>query len=101
MKTLVWVSFHFESGHALPEMGRAKYHGHTYDARVWFPADGTSVERLRDRCEPARLALDHQNLNEVMPEPTMENIGVWFLDNITSALKIEIWRRDCGCEVTR
>ncbi|MGI4953258.1 MAG: 6-pyruvoyl trahydropterin synthase family protein [Janthinobacterium lividum] len=54
-------------------------HGHTYLVRVYVypPAD---AERLHADLLDTRKAVDHTCLNDVLPDPTMEALGQWFLD---------------------
>jgi len=40
-------------------------------------------------------ALDHKNLNEVLPfNPTAENIAKWICDNVEHCYKVEIWESE-------
>jgi len=86
--TLTSASAGFESAaqiSALPEGHRARrLHGHSYFATVrcalppdWAVFAGGEVEELRRRLEACVAPLDHALLNELIPEPTDENIARW------------------------
>ncbi|WP_374434919.1 6-carboxytetrahydropterin synthase [Inhella sp.] len=70
---------------ALPEGHRArKLHGHSFFAQArcllpsgWAPFPGGEVNALRERLEQAAAPLDHALLNELLPNPTDENLARW------------------------
>ncbi len=40
-------------------------------------------------------ALDHRNLNEVLPfNPTAENIARWICDHVDNAYRVEVWESE-------
>lgn len=40
-------------------------------------------------------ALDHRNLNEVLPvNPTAENIARWICDRVPNCYKVEVWESE-------
>ena len=40
-------------------------------------------------------ALDHKNLNDVLPvNPTAENIARWICDRTPNAYKVEVWESE-------
>ncbi|MBB5205146.1 6-pyruvoyltetrahydropterin/6-carboxytetrahydropterin synthase [Inhella inkyongensis] len=70
---------------ALPEGHRARrLHGHSFLAQArcalplgWAPFKGAEVSALRERLEAAAAPLDHALLNDLLPNPTDENIARW------------------------
>lgn len=62
---------HIFNGHAL--------HGHTYIVRlsVHAPVD---AEALHADLAEMRKGVDHRCLNDVLPEPTMEAMALWFAE---------------------
>lgn len=73
----------------------ANLHGHNWKIKVFcqslrLNANGMVV----DFAEIKRLihgALDHRNLNEVLPfNPTAENIAKWIVDNVPHCYRAEV-----------
>ncbi len=54
-------------------------HGHTYVIRVHVEAPADAEALHADLLE-IRKGVDHQYLNDVLPEPTMEALAQWFVD---------------------
>lgn len=91
------VDFHFSAAHRLPYYdGPCKrMHGHNYMLRVVIegkpnPKDGM----IRDFDEIKRYvwdrvlgACDHHNLNELMDNPTAENLIVWMWERLKPQLE--------------
>lgn len=106
-------TFRFEAAHRLPRHRGAcvNLHGHSYGLRVALetgvdPDTGMGCDfadidaTVRDRV----LALaDHRNLNDVLDNPTAENICVWIWGRLDGALpgrlvEIELHETaDCSC----
>lgn len=94
--------FHFDAAHQLPDW--PGIHGHSYTAEVWFEgdaADGYVVAEsmLAQALEPVRVALDHANLNDVIPLPTSENIAryIWQrLAHVPGLFRIRVVRGSIG-----
>jgi 6-pyruvoyltetrahydropterin/6-carboxytetrahydropterin synthase len=94
--------FTFDSAHRLEEYkGKCEaLHGHTYRLRVSLEApvgaDGIAV----DFCEIKKVvdervlaALDHVYLNEVLPQPTAENMAVWIWKRLEGLplFEVRLW----------
>ncbi|QPF71532.1 6-pyruvoyl tetrahydropterin synthase [Roseateles sp. DAIF2] len=78
----------FESACRIPALpaGHRSHglHGHSYFATVraelppgWAPFPGAEVEELRRRLEACLAPLDHGLLNDVLQQPTDENLARW------------------------
>ena len=74
-------------------------HGHNWIVKIYcrsreLNADGmvTDFTLIKRKIEGA---LDHRNLNEVLPfNPTAENIARWICDNVENAWKVEVWESE-------
>jgi len=74
-------------------------HGHNWIVVVHcksetLNADGmvTDFTRIKRDIEGA---LDHRNLNEVLPfNPTAENIARWICDHVENCYKVEVWESE-------
>jgi 6-pyruvoyltetrahydropterin/6-carboxytetrahydropterin synthase len=70
---------------SLPENHRSRrLHGHSFLAKVrvalapnWAAFHGDEVNALRERLEQAIAPLDYRTLNELVAEPTDENLARW------------------------
>lgn len=81
------VDFHFSAAHRLPFYDGPcfRMHGHNYMLRVTLegkvnPKDGMvrDFDELRRYIwETVLVKVDHQNLNEMMENPTAENLIEW------------------------
>ncbi|MBI5549554.1 MAG: 6-carboxytetrahydropterin synthase [Deltaproteobacteria bacterium] len=78
------VEFNFSAGHSLPDYNGpcCRFHGHNYKLVVTVggkpdPKSGMIIdfeELRRIVTEEALKPVDHQNLNDFLPNPTAENI---------------------------
>ncbi|MFH1722446.1 MAG: 6-carboxytetrahydropterin synthase QueD [Candidatus Altiarchaeota archaeon] len=96
-------TFHFDSSHHLANYKGAceRVHGHTYRLEVVITDevkdDGMVLdfEELKNIIKEKVLEkLDHRDLNEVLPNPTAENIASWIWDNLSNDLSlnsIKLW----------
>lgn len=69
-----------------------RLHGHSFLAKIraslptgWASFRGAEVDELGQRLEQVVAALDYRSLNEVIPEPTDENLARWIRDRIDLA----------------
>lgn len=84
----------FEASHRLPyvpeghKCGRA--HGHSYRVTVLVRGPLNAMGWVVDFAEidamakPLVDALDHQHLNDILPNPTSELLAVWFLRGLAT-----------------
>jgi len=74
----------------LPEGHRARrLHGHSFVAKVraelpsgWAAFPGAEVDALREELIKAVAPLDFQSLNDIVPEPTDENLVRWLRNSL-------------------
>lgn len=107
--------FRFEAAHRLPHYDGpcARVHGHTYrlvvalestvDPRTGMGMDFYEVDRaVRDA---VLERLDHRDANEVLENPTAENLAVWIWERLREALpsivEIELYETEESSVVYR
>ncbi len=93
---IVSKRFRFEAAHRLPRYQGPCFelHGHSYELHVslevpvspetgmtldFFHLEGVVKEMILDR-------LDHRNINDILENPTAENIAVWVWDQLKPRL---------------
>jgi len=111
-------SFTFEAAHVLPHHpGKcARLHGHSYrlDVALDGPlqSSGPATGMVEDFEVVSRVVkaavideLDHRSLNELMDNPTAENIVVWVWDRLASELprltELTLWETRKACVVMK
>jgi len=111
-------SFTFEAAHVLPHHpGKcARLHGHSYrlDVALDGPlqATGPAAGMVEDFEVVSRVvkasvidALDHRSLNELMDNPTAENIVVWIWARLSGELlqlsELTLWETPKACVVMK
>jgi 6-pyruvoyltetrahydropterin/6-carboxytetrahydropterin synthase len=111
-------SFHFEAAHVLPHHpGKcSRLHGHSYRLEVAvngsIQSDGPSQGMVIDFDEIDNVVqvtiidqLDHVSLNELMPNPTSENIIMWIWRRLDPSLdgltELVLWETATACAVFR
>ena len=74
-------------------------HGHNWIVKIYCKSESLNEDgmvtdfTLIKKKIPA--ALDHKNLNEVLPfNPTAENIARWICDNVENAYRVEVWESE-------
>lgn len=111
----VGKSYSFSAAHYLtgvPESHPcAKMHGHNYrvEAEVRgeiHPHTGFVVDfaKIDEQLDPVIAELDHSLLNDLVKNPTAENIALWILDNVKCQFffGITVWETDrCWAQVIR
>jgi len=112
---LVVKRFEFSAAHKLPNyVGKcANWHGHTWTIEVGIKDfinkdTGMVVDfsKIKEGIDPLKESLDHHSLNDIIENPTAENIGVWILERLpfnSSKIKfVRVWESpDSYAEVTK
>jgi 6-pyruvoyltetrahydropterin/6-carboxytetrahydropterin synthase len=95
--------FHFDAAHFLPDYkGKCeKVHGHTYKMEVVIEDEVKDKGMVMDFTELGKIVeinviekFDHENLNELMENPTAENIAKDIfkrLDKLLPLLSVKVW----------
>ncbi|MBQ7150960.1 MAG: 6-carboxytetrahydropterin synthase QueD [Synergistaceae bacterium] len=115
---LVSKEFIFDAAHNLIHYhGKCeKLHGHTYKLRVVLEGMPDSEGMIMDFCELSDIVkanvisrLDHSYLNEIIEQPSAENIALWIwrelegrvLRENCSLYEIYVWETATSCVVLR
>ena len=115
MEMLLSVDFQFSASHQLPYYdGPCKrLHGHNYTLRLTLAGRPQAHNgMLRDFDEVKKTAweqvlvkLDHYHLNDIIENPTAENVVVWLwkhLEPLIPGLKeLQLWETDAYCVTYR
>ncbi len=111
-------SFTFEAAHVLPHHpGKcSRLHGHSYrlDVALEGPLhqDGPAAGMVEDFEAVTRVVkaavvneLDHRSLNELLPNPTAENIVLWIwkrlVPELPSLAELTLWETRKACVVIK
>lgn len=90
--------FTFDAAHRLESYkGKCEdLHGHTYRVRVTVFGDVDEEGMVIDFVELKKIVnekvlslLDHKYLNQIIPQPTAENIARWIWDRLQPVLRTE------------
>lgn len=112
---IVCRDFDFEASHQLPlHPGRCRrLHGHSYRLRVACEAPidvrtgiaidfGDIKQVVRDRVVDA---LDHTHLNDLLPQPSAENVCVWAWERLAAVglpvVELTLWESRSCCVIYR
>lgn len=94
---LLHKEFTFDSAHYLPNYhGKCEaLHGHTYRLRVTLEGEPDQEGMVRDFAEVKTIVqekvlskLDHTNLNDVLKNPSAENIALWIWRQLAKDLPL-------------
>lgn len=111
---LISRDFKFDSAHYLPKYkGKCeRLHGHTYKMRVTLEGEPDHEGMIFDFVEMKEIInelvvskLDHYEINQIIPNPSAENIAVWVWEQISGKfrdaklVKVKIWET-ADCYVT-
>lgn len=111
--TAIYKDFTFEAAHYLPHVPKGhkcgRLHGHSYKVRLHFIGDANTYEGwfidfgdIKKAFKPILDQLDHHYLNEVIPNPTAENLAKWiyhtFKNNVDYLQSVELMET-CTCGV--
>ncbi len=93
--------FKFHAAHSVKIEGKPEpIHGHTFKLQVTvegkpdeegFVIDFIKFKKMVE--EKVVDKLDHRNLNEIFPQPTVENIGLWVFKELKEPV------RNFGCKL--
>jgi 6-pyruvoyltetrahydropterin/6-carboxytetrahydropterin synthase len=115
MRMELSVDFHFSAAHSLPFYNGPcfRLHGHNYRLQVSVagqpnPKDGMirDFEEVRKKVwEAALVQCDHHNLNDLMENPTAENMIVWLWERLKPQIEglkeIRLWETPEYCVTFR
>ncbi len=111
-------TFRFEAAHVLPHhRGKcARPHGHSYRFEVAVKgalvSEGAATGMVLDFDDLAALVrphvvdrLDHTSLNDLLPNPTAEEIALWIWNELAPRVagldEIVVWETQTACAVVR
>ena len=74
-------------------------HGHNWIVKIYCKSESLNEDGMVTDFtlikKKISAALDHKNLNEVLPfNPTAENIARWICDNVENAYRVEVWESE-------
>jgi len=91
--------FTFSAAHRLPHhLGACgDLHGHTWKCTVYVKTHALVTEgaetgmvvdfaKLKEQISGIRKLLDHKLLNDVLPNPTAENLAKWIFDELKKSI---------------
>jgi 6-pyruvoyltetrahydropterin/6-carboxytetrahydropterin synthase len=92
----IYKEFTFDAAHWLPMVPDGhkckRMHGHTYMVRLWLSGpvgtDGMILDYadIANAFDPIYLSLDHQCLNDVIQNPTTENLATYIREQLGDSL---------------
>ena len=111
---LIRKEFTFDAAHNLTQYhGKCeRLHGHTYRIAVVVKGAPDKESMVIDFCELSSIVkervlnvLDHSYINEILPQPTAENIAIWIWKQLEQAVLrdnckleiIEVWETASSC----
>ena len=111
MRMQLSVDFHFSSAHLLPYYNGpcSRLHGHNYLLRVAVegepnPRDGMirDFDEVRKKVwETVLIKCDHLNLNDLMDNPTAENVIAWMWERLKPQIEglkeLRLWETPEYC----
>jgi len=106
-------TFHFDAAHFLPDHGGAckNLHGHTWRVDVKLQSLGLSesgedngmvmdFHEIKDFVKPVIDRLDHSLLNDILENPTAENLAKWIYGQLLlmpHLLSVTVWESPTAC----
>ena len=115
---LLSKEFVFDAAHNLINYhGKCeRLHGHTYRLKIILEGQPDSEGMIMDFCELSEIVkgkiisrLDHSYINEIISQPSAENIALWIWGEIEELVKrencslyeIDVWETATSCAVLR
>ena len=110
----IWKDFTFEAAHLLPNLPDGhkckRLHGHSYRVRVVVSGEldaelGWVMDyaHIADAWQGVHDTLDHRYLNDIIPNPTTENVAKWIWESLDTGLsglqRVEV-RETCTAGAT-
>ena len=113
---LISKDFKFDAAHNLIHYhGKCeKLHGHTYKLRVVLEGRPDSEGMIIDFIELKQIVkdrvisrLDHTYINDIIPQPSAENIAVWIWQEIEDSVRrencklyeVHVWETETSCVI--
>ena len=102
MTQTIGRSYSFEAAHSLAEILPpnhicSRLHGHSYRLDVIIAGElengmvrGIQFEAIDLVMENLKRLVDHHLLNEIISIPTVENISMWFAENLRRVLNVAV-----------
>lgn len=81
---------HYDAGGAL--------HGHSYVVECWTPEEVDMVS-FAGSVRAVAAKVDHTLLEQSVGDPTMESLGIWFLDQDSRMSRVVVRRPTIGFAV--
>ena len=117
-KMLLSKDFTFDAAHNLIHYhGKCeRLHGHTYRLRVTLEGQPDAEGMIMDFIELKQIVrervlsrLDHAYLNDILPQPSAENIAVWIWNELAESVKrencrlyeVSVWETASSCVTVR
>jgi len=115
---LLTKEFKFDAAHNLVHYhGKCeRLHGHTYKLAVTFEGHPDSEDMIVDFCQVKSAVrelvlskLDHAYINDIITQPTAENIALWIFKTVDAAVKrdncrlyeIKLWETETSSVTCR
>ena len=115
---LLSKDFKFDAAHNLIHYhGKCeKLHGHTYRLRIVLEGQSDSEGMIIDFCEVKDIVkervisrLDHAYLNDIIEQPSAENIALWVWHELYDVLRrdncrlyeVHVWETETSCVILR
>ena len=93
----IYKDYRFEAAHFLPKVPKehkcSRVHGHSWLATIFLSGpineDGWVLDfaRIDEEFEPLFKMLDHQTLNDIIENPTSENVAKFIFDALDGAFE--------------
>ena len=118
MKMLLSKEFVFDAAHNLIHYhGKCeKLHGHTYRLKITLEGQPDAEGMIMDFIELSKIVkeniisiLDHSYINDIISQPSAENIALWIWDKLENFVKrencslyeVDVWETATSCVTLR